>query len=106
MLLIGILALIAMRQFTEYRQRCLDVRANTDLRNAATAEEAYYASSRAYKSGADTGPGLSTFLPGLMLSRGVSLAMSANGTLSFTGTAATTNGTRVFTYDSDAGGIQ
>ena len=37
--IIGILAAIAIPQFAAYRQRAFDARANSDLRNAATAEE-------------------------------------------------------------------
>ena len=38
--IIGILAAIAIPQFQEYRQRGYDAGARSDLRNAATAEEA------------------------------------------------------------------
>src|SRR5215813_4379181 len=41
--IIGILAAIAIPQFASYRQRGFDARANSDLRNAATSEEAYFA---------------------------------------------------------------
>jgi prepilin-type N-terminal cleavage/methylation domain-containing protein len=106
--IVAILAVIAVRQFTEYRARGFDARANSDLRNAATAEEAYYASSGTYKSGADTGPGASSFLPGLTLSDTVSIDMEANGGDSFTGTAESSMGTKIFTYsyDSTRGTIQ
>ena len=104
--LIGILSAISLRQFAIYRNRSFDARANSDLRNAATAEEAYFASSGQYISGADTGPKTSTFLPGLVLSPTVTLKMSANGSDSFSGTSASTQGTRTFTYDSALGGLQ
>lgn len=41
--IIGILAAIAIPQFTAYRTRSFNAAANTDLRNLATAQEAYYA---------------------------------------------------------------
>ncbi len=41
--IIGILAAIAIPQFAAYRQRGFDARAQSDLRNAATAEEALVA---------------------------------------------------------------
>lgn len=40
--IIGILAAIAIPQFSSYRKRSYDARAQADLRNAATAQEAYY----------------------------------------------------------------
>jgi type IV pilus assembly protein PilA len=40
--IIGILAAIAIPQFSAYRQRSYNSSANADLRNAATAQEAYY----------------------------------------------------------------
>ena len=46
--IIGILAAIAIPQFASYRQRGFDARANSDLRNAATSEEAYFASYQSY----------------------------------------------------------
>ena len=46
--IIGILAAIAIPQFAVYRQKGFDARAESDLRNAATAEEAYFASNPAY----------------------------------------------------------
>jgi type IV pilus assembly protein PilA len=103
--IIGILAAIAIPQFAAYRQRGYDARANSDLRNAATAEEAYYATEQAYVSGA-----LATgFLPGFVLSDTVEGQMTAtNGANpTFTGTSTSTSGTgKVFAYDSAAGGIQ
>jgi prepilin-type N-terminal cleavage/methylation domain-containing protein len=40
--IIGILAAIAIPQFSAYRQRSYNSAAQSDLRNLATAEEAYY----------------------------------------------------------------
>ena len=103
--IIGILAAIAIPQFAAYRQRGYDSRANSDLRNAATAEEAYFATERVYKSGT-----LSTaFLPGFVLSDTVEGEMTATSgsNPSFSGTASSTSGTtKIFTYDSVAGGMQ
>src|SRR5262249_38724794 len=103
--IIGILAAIAIPQFAAYRQRAFDARANSDVRNAATAEEAYFATNRTYVAGA-----LATgFLPGFVLSNTVSGAMTANNgnNPSFTGTSKSSSGTgKVFSYDSTAGGMQ
>jgi type IV pilus assembly protein PilA len=48
--IIGILAAIAIPQFTAYRQRGFNAAAQSDLRNAATAQEALYTDSNTYTS--------------------------------------------------------
>ena len=104
--LIAILSAISLRQFAIYRNQSYDARANSDLRNAATAEEAYFASNGEYIGGQDTGPKVNTFLPGLHLSPTVTLQMSVDGSDSFSGTSASNQGTKTFTYNSALGGIQ
>lgn len=102
--ILGILAVIAIAQVTAYRRKGFDARANHDLRAAATAEEAYFATNQSYVSGA-----LATgFLPGFVLSGTVDGSMSAvsGNNPSFTGTATSSGGTgKVFSYDSTAGGM-
>lgn len=103
--IIGILAAIAIPQFAEYRARGFDARSKSDLRNVATAEEAYFVDNEVYKDCTETTcPGL---LPGIgALSQGVTLGMTA-ATSSFTGTATHSKGTGVtFSWDSAAGGLQ
>jgi type IV pilus assembly protein PilA len=102
--ILGILAAIAIAQFTAYRQKGFDARANHDLRAAATAEEAYYATFQSYVSG----PLATNFLPGYVRSATVSGEMTAdNAVPSFTGTATSSSGSGItFTYDSAAGGMQ
>ena len=105
--IIGILAAIAIPQFTAYRQRGFDARANSDLRNAATSEEAYFATNQAYKTCTDSACG--TALPGFVLSQTVKISMTgAAGTApSFTGTSKSDNGSgKTFSYDSVLGGMQ
>jgi len=46
--IIGILAAIAIPQFSAYRKRSYDSSAQADLRNAATAQEAYYVDASHY----------------------------------------------------------
>jgi type IV pilus assembly protein PilA len=46
--IIGILAAIAIPQFSAYRVRSFNSSAQADLRNAATAEEAYYVDNLTY----------------------------------------------------------
>ena len=47
--IIGILAAIAIPQFSAYRMRSYNSAAEADLRNAATAQEAYYVDNQTYK---------------------------------------------------------
>lgn len=83
--IIGILAAIAIPQFAEYRQRGFDARAKSDLRNVATAEEAYFVDFETYKNCSEAD--CKTILPGIAsLSDGVSLAMTGT-TSGFTGTS-------------------
>jgi prepilin-type N-terminal cleavage/methylation domain-containing protein len=101
--IIGILAAIAIPQFAVYRQKGFDSRAQSDLRNAASAEEALYASTQAYASA--TQANCDTVLPGCKVSTGVTLAMTAAAS-AFTGTSTHASGSgKVWSYDSAAGGI-
>ena len=104
--IIGILAAIAIPQFAAYRQRGFDAQAQSDLRNAATAEEAYFASNPAtgYKGCSDTGCADPT-LPGLAVSNKTKITMVGN-TTTFTGTSTSQSGTgKTFTYLSASGGM-
>lgn len=101
--IIGILAAIAIPQFALYRQRGFDARAESDLRNAATAEEAYFATDNVYAS-CDQGTCGATI--GFAPSDGVSLSMVPGTGDTFTGTSKHAQGPTTWTYDSAAGGIQ
>ncbi len=105
--IIGILAAIAIPQYSSYRQRAYDAHARSDLRSAANGEEALFASQGQYASCASA-PACMAALPAVAFSVDVEVAMTAdNGTSpSFTGTARSTNGSRQFSYDSLAGGMQ
>ena len=71
--IIGILAAIAIPQFGAYRERAFRARVESDARNAATAEEAYFAEANAYSSDCTT-------LPGFTKSDGVVLTCTGNAT--------------------------
>lgn len=104
--IIGILAAIAASHFLTYRLQAFDAQANTDLRNAANSEEAYFLDVGAYLSCADSS--CDSDLPNFRRSRAVSITMTAGGGVtnpSFTGIALATPGTRVFTWDSTQGGF-
>lgn len=101
--IIGILAAIAIPQFAAYRKRGHEAQVKSDLRNAAVAEEAYFAANSAYKSSSSalaTGD-VSGFNP----TTGVAV-FAAAGTNTFLLTATHTNcGTNVWTFSSGNGQI-
>ena len=100
--IIGILAAIALPQFALYRQKAFDARAQSDLRNAATAEEAQFAVGNTYIDCSNT---TCISALGFTPSKGVDITMTANAAVSFTGTTKHSVGSVTWTYDSAAGGI-
>ncbi len=106
--IIGILAAIAIPQFALYRQRGFDARAQSDLRNAATAEEAVYAAKSTYVTCSNTACASDpTAGINFRISSGVNLSMAANGTnTGFTGSAYHSQGATTYSYDSANGGLQ
>ena len=74
--IIGILAAIAIPQFAAYRAKGFDARAESDCRNAATAEEAYFVDNATYSSTAAD-------LPGFVQSADVNVTLNGTDT-SFT----------------------
>lgn len=83
--IIGILAAIAIPQFAEYRARGFTARAQSDLKNVITAQEAYFADFEKYI--ACTEANCATVLPGISsLSQGVTLAVVLTGS-GFTATS-------------------
>lgn len=103
--IIGILAAIAIPQFQAYRQRGYDAGAKSDLRNAATAEEAYFIDHNTYADCA-TSDACITTLEGLKaVSANVTMAFSGDDT-SFIGTTTSSSGTgTTFTWNSESGGL-
>jgi type IV pilus assembly protein PilA len=104
--LLGILAAIAIPQFVAYRQERYDARAESDLRNAATAEQAVFARNGAYVDlAATTGPARPAALPGLSISSTVRLQMTQGGP-TFTGSSKSSLGSGVTCHwDSNNGGF-
>jgi type IV pilus assembly protein PilA len=74
--IIGILAAIAIPQFNAYRARSFNAGANTDLRNAMTAQEGYYTDHDTYTDDAADLTGDY----GLVTSSGVSLNLTGDDT--------------------------
>lgn len=93
--IIGILAAIAIPQFAEYRARAFDARAQSDLRNIMTAEEAYFVDNELYTAAAAD-------LPGFTESQGVNVTLAiAGGGVSWSGQTCHPNGDgNLYTYNS------
>ena len=94
--IIGILAAIAIPQFSIHRQRGFDARAKTDLRNLVTAEEAYFATNETYTTS-------TAALPGFRQSSGITIGGPKATRTAFTATAKHLTGTKIFTFDSAVG---
>jgi len=77
--IIGILAAIAIPQFNAYRKRSYNAAAQADLRNAATAQEAYYVDNATY-----------TITPGNLTGATYGLWTSDRVTLAITGAGIST----------------
>lgn len=75
--IIGILAAIAIPQFSAYRKRSYDSAAQSDLKNATTAQEAYYVDNSNYCATVAT---LTGSVYGLYLSDGVAFSITSAST--------------------------
>ncbi|MGD0947927.1 MAG: prepilin-type N-terminal cleavage/methylation domain-containing protein [Candidatus Binatia bacterium] len=103
--IIGILAGIAIEQFAAYRQKGYDAQAISDLRNAAKAEEAYFATQLQFIV-CTSAAACAAALPGLNVSLNTSMAMGIVGTTDFMGTATSSKGTGITCHwDSSSGGF-
>lgn len=91
--IVGILASIAIPQFKEYRARAYDAVAQSDLRNAAVAQEAYFLDEEVYSSEVAT-------LPGFVASKGVTLEVQAVGETDWSASSYHAQGTSTFCYES------
>lgn len=109
--ILGILAAIAIPQYSSYRERAYNQTAINDLRNVAAAQEAFFADHQTYKAIEQCGkvePGVKcpvADLPGVtQLSKGVSMTMTvAPG--GFVATARHHKASKICTWDSTKGGL-
>ena len=99
--IIGILAAIAIPQFSAYRQRSYNSSANADLRNAATAQEAYYVDHMTYTSA--VGDLVGTY--GLFTSRGVILTVNAGNASQYNMTSYHQSGNRTYSIVGPGGSV-
>lgn len=99
--IIGILAAIAIPQFSAYRKRGYEAQVKSDLRNAATAQEAYFTQAFTYKGGALTSGTPTGFNKSTDVTIGATVATNA-----FSVTATHSNcGGNTWTYSSGSGQI-
>ena len=101
--IIGILAAIAIPQFSAYRKRAYNSSAEADLRNAATAQEAYQVDEQVYCNAATTLTG-ATY--GFFQSAGVTFAISGADTSGYTMTAYHGSGDKTYTIEGPGGTVK
>ena len=99
--IIGILAAIAIPQFSAYRTRSYNSAAGADLRNAATAQEAYYVDEQTYKA---TPTDLIGTSYGLWTSENVTMAGDADAS-GYSMTSYHSSGNKTFTLNGPGGTI-
>jgi type IV pilus assembly protein PilA len=96
---LGILAAIAIQQFSIYRSRATDAVMRSDIKNAALAMESYYGEFLEYPSSLNA-----IQLVGFRKSSGLTLTITVPTPSTFTVTAAMPNGTQPsYTFDSAIG---
>ena len=100
--IIGILAAIAIPQFSAYRTRSYNSASQSDLRNAATAQEAYYVDESTYCSKTSTLIG-ATY--GLYLSDNVTFTIGTTGNKTYIMRAFNTSGDATFIIKGPGGSI-
>jgi prepilin-type N-terminal cleavage/methylation domain-containing protein len=99
--IIGLLVAIAIPQFILYRSRSFDQQMKSDLKNAATAMESYFAEYKVYPNSVSKITAV-----GFRQTDGVTLSIAVPTPSSFTLTASHPSGTQAsFTYDSATGSI-
>jgi len=99
--IIGILAAIAIPQFSAYRRRAYNTAAESDLKNATTAQEAYYVDKATYTNAiADL---VGTY--GVYTSSGVVFTTMRGGTGSYHMESYHTSGDVTFTVTGPGGSI-
>ena len=99
--IIGILAAIAIPQFTNYKKRAANSASMSDLKNLATAEEVYNTDNNTYTSTianlSDSGYKGN--------SKGVTVSITAASATAFTATAVHAGGTHTYTVTGPGGDI-
>jgi type IV pilus assembly protein PilA len=100
--IIGILAAIAIPQFAAYRKRSYNAASDADLKNATTAQEAYFVDEQIYSS---TCAQLQGATYGLYLSQNVSVSVGAASTGGYSMTSWHTSGDKTWQIAGPGGSI-
>jgi len=100
--IIGILAAIAIPQFSAYRKRSYNAAAQADLRNAATAQEAYFVDEQTYATAVGT---LVPATYGLVTSQNVSLSVASANASTYQMTSYHSSGDKTWTIVGPGGSI-
>ena len=100
--IIGILAAIAIPQFSAYRVRSYNSAANADLRNAATAQEAYFVDAQSY---AEAWTRITGSSYGLYLSQNVSMNVAGATTSGYSMDTYHTSGDKTWSISGPGGSI-
>jgi type IV pilus assembly protein PilA len=105
--IIGILAAIAIPQFSSTKEKAYDSAAKSDLRNIMTAEEAYFADNQTYTAvtiGAGNTADLDTDgTVDVSMSEGVSANVTLGSTAGFSATAQHQQSTNIFCISTTTG---
>jgi type IV pilus assembly protein PilA len=99
--IIGILAAIAIPQFSAYRKRAYNSAAMSDLKNAVTAQEAYFADKQTYTTLLATLTG--TY--GLEASQNVELGVATGSSSAYVMSAAHSSGDKTYRITGPGGTI-
>ena len=103
--IIGILVAIAIPQFANYKKQANDSAAESDVRNLAVSMESYYATNNTYPTADAAGLALA-ITQGFKQTPKVTTAITVANATAFTLTGAHIGGTKTYTWDSSAGGMQ
>ncbi len=103
--IVAILSAVAIPQYLNYQTSAFDARANSDLRNAANAEEAYFLGGGKYLACADAAceAGLPNFRRSATVE--INITVDNTGNPTWVGVASSDRGARTFTWESDGGGM-
>jgi len=103
--IIGILAAIAIPRFASTKEKAFDAAAKTDLRNAMSSEEGFFADSQTYATFSVAAGGSTTSPVSFQASKGVAVSFTG-GTSTYTGTAKHSASPTTFCVNSAVGVIK